>query len=308
MKDQSLIESYLLRLEKALTPLTASERAKIVLENHDHISQSLNKYPDKTTQDLLEDLGSPEKVANHYLLDQGLKTYKPKKHPILKFFLYSSGTFFLIIAALIGYAIWKFTPIYKFDKESNRVTILGGLIDIDQKSGQYKILNEYRFVENQFTNSFEGSIEVRREDYEEIVVNFQSGMMTFENSSDTKLAWNCKLEKPPTDEFMTFGTDMIEMDFVRTGGSSCVIEVPRDMKLTVEGENAQVFLNEPEFHNFIEIENGQVVISANPEIDYKFDLKVMSGLVEPFESSSNEESFYEIKAEVKNGSITKKLP
>lgn len=305
MKDQNLIESYLLRLERALIPLSSSERAKIVLENHTHISEALNKYPDKTTQELLEDLGSPEKVANHYLMDKGLKTYKPKKNSFLKFFLYSSGTFLLLFVGIITFVVWKFTPIYKYDEENKRVIILGGLVDLNQKSGEYKILNEYKFVENQFTNSFEGSIEVRREEYDEIVVNFQSGMMTFENSQDTKLAWNCKLENPPTDDFMSFGTDMIEMDFVRTGGSSCTIEVPIDMKLTAFGENAQVILNEPEYDSYVEIDNGQIVIGPNPEIDYKYDLSVKNGAKDIFESSLNEKA-YEIKGVLENGSISKK--
>lgn len=305
MKDQNLIESYLLRLEKALVPLCSSERAKIVLENHTHICEALEKYTDKTTQELLEDLGSPEKVANHYLMDKGLKTYKPKKNSFLKFFLYSSGAFLLLFASFIAFVVWKFTPIYKFDEENKRVVILGGLVDLNQKSGEYKILNEYKFVENQFTNSFEGSIEVRRDEYDEIIVNFQSGMMTFENSQDSKLAWNCKLERPPTDDFMSFGTDMIEMDFVRTGGSSCVIEVPLEMKLTVDGDNAQVILNEPEYDSYVEIDNGQIIIAPNPEIDYKYELSVKNGVTDVFESSLSERAF-EIKGILQNGSIHKK--
>lgn len=304
-KDQGLLESYLLRLEKALLALNPSDRAKIILEHHGLILESLEKYPDKTTQELLTDLGSPEKLANHYLLDRGLKTYKPQRNPVWRFFVYSTFSFFVTMGLLTSYIIWKFTPIYKFDQQNNRVIILGGLVDINQKTGQYKILNEYHFVENQYTNSFEGSLEVNREDYDELVINFQSGMMNFETSKTRELSWNCKLENSPSDDFVTMGSDSLQMDFIKTGGSSCTIMIPTDLKIAIDGGNAQVFLNEPEFDTYLELDNGQVIINPNPELDYKYNLRAINGMIDKFDSSEAEKA-YELRINLDNGSIIKK--
>ena len=54
--------------------LNPSDRAKIVLDINEHIHEALNKYEDKSLKEVREDLGHPQKVANHYRLDRGLKT------------------------------------------------------------------------------------------------------------------------------------------------------------------------------------------------------------------------------------------
>lgn len=276
-----------------------------MLEIEQHIEEALEKYSDKTLGNILEDLGSPERVANHYRLDRGLKTFKPDRHPIFKWlsitFLGSIGLFLVFMLTLV----WKFTPVFEVDEKNQRVVILGGLIDINATSGKMKIMDEYKFVDNKFTNHFDGSIDFPREEYDELVINFKSGILNLSTSPDAKLTWNCKLEVEPNEDFMDRNKGVVVINLENYEGVDCEIGVPSEVKLTVDGKDAQISVSDAEFDTYIEIENGSVFFNYNPEVDYSYDLKVENGTVAPDFTSSNEKDAYETKIYIDNGSIQK---
>lgn len=304
MENTRALEQYLFTLEKSLSDLHPSDRAKIVLDINEHILEALDKYQDKKLIEVLEDLGHPQKVANHYRLDRGLKTFKPARNPILKWFsitfLGSIGAFLLFIAVMV----WKFTPIFEVDEDQGRVVILGGLIDINQTSGKVKIMDQYNFVDNQFTNQFDGAVEFPKEEYDEVVVNFKSGVLNFTLSTEQKLSWNCKLDTPPSGDFLNRSKDIIELDFEGFDGIACDIAVPAEAKLTVDGKDAKITVIEAEFDTYIEVNNGSVFFNGNPEVDYNYDLKVKQGTIDNFNSSDDPNAF-ETKIYVENGTISK---
>lgn len=305
MENKKNLDQYLFQLEKCLSDLHPSERAKLVLETHQHINESLEKFQDKSLSKILDDLGPAQKVANHFRLDRGLKTFKPDKHPIIKWFsitlLGSSAIFCLLILILV----WKFTPVFEIDEKKQRIVILGGLIDINGVSGKVKILDQYQFVDNKFSNHFDGAIDLPKEDYDELVINFKSGVLNLKTSNDQKLSWSCKLEIPPNDEFIDRSKDVIIIDLEPYEGVACDISIPADIKLTVDGKDAQITVTDAEFDTYIEIANGQVFFNYNTEVDYNYELKVKNGFVGPgFKSSKNKDA-YEIRIFVDNGSIQK---
>jgi hypothetical protein len=304
MMDENKLENYLYQLEIALKDLHPSERAKIVLENRDQILDSRQKYPDKSMGEILDDLGPAEKVANHYLLDRGLKTYRPNKHPFWKWFsiMFLGSMGLLMVSILV--MVWKFTPLFKVDEKNQRVIILGGLIDVNGVSGKIKVGDQYQFIPNKFNNQFNGTIDVPRDEFDELVINFKSGSLDFKTNIDRKLSWDCKLEKAPGQDFINMGKDIIEIDLEKTGGSSCMIGVPIDLKLTVDGEDGQISIEEPEFDTYIDIDNGSVRLMVNPEVEYKYDLSVRNGSFPKLKSSENEDA-YEIKIHMENGKILK---
>jgi hypothetical protein len=304
MENNKVLDQYLYSLEKNLSDLNPSDRAKIVLDINEHIQEALNKYEDKSLREVLDDLGHPQKVANHYRLDRGLKTFKPDKHPIIKWlsitFLGSVIAFLLFIIIIV----WKFTPIFEIDDKKGRVVLLGGLIDLNTTSGKMKIMDQYHFVDNQFANQFDGAVDFPKDEYDEVVINFKSGVLNFKTSLEEKLSWNCKLDNPPTSEFLNRSKDTIELDFEEFSGISCDISVPVGAKLTVDGKDSQITVNDAEFDTFIEIENGQVIFNPNPEEDYSYDLKVNEGSAQVFESSTSKDAF-ETKIYIESGSISK---
>ena len=303
MENNKKLEQFLFQLEKHLSDLSPSDRSKIVLEINEHIEENLEKHSDKSLAQILDDLGKPETVANHYRLDRGLKTFKPEKHPFWKWlsitFLGSIGLFFVFILVLV----WKFTPVFEVDEKEQRVTILGGMIDINATSGKIKIMDEYRFVDNKFTNHFDGAIDFPRQDYDELVINFKSGILNLSTSTEEKLSWNCKLQVPPNDEFIDRSKSVMIIDLENYEGIDCDLKIPADIKLTVDGKDAQISVNDAEFDTFIELNNGQVHFNYNPEVDYTYDLRVKSGMVDPDFVSSNSKNAYEVRIYLENGMI-----
>jgi hypothetical protein len=302
-KESVLLEDYLYELEGYLSKLPPSKRAKYIADNHTHICETLEKDSHKALKEILSDLGEPRLLANHILLDHGMETFSPKKKISLGKWIFisilsSTALFFISLAILV----WSFTPIFKVDEKSNRVMMFGGLIDVNGTSGRIKVGNQYHFVQNKFTHSFDGSMEINKNQVDEVVINFKSGVLDISTSLDNKLSWNCKLGSEPNNEIVNIGNEIIEIDLQKTGGHSCDIAIPNEMKVTIDGEDGQLALNEVEFDTYVDMDNGQVVIAPNPEFDYKYDFTLQNGMADKLESTESPDA-YEVRVYLKNGSI-----
>lgn len=228
---------------------------------------------------------------------------KPKKNKIFRFFFYIFALNLLLISSIVLYGIYKFTPLYSYNSDQGRLTILGGLIDLNQQTGEYKIFNDYHYSQKQFSNSFDGSLDITRDEVDEVHVEFLNGLMEFKTSSDDKVIFSCKLENPPDEALINQeNPSVVEIDFTKMGGSTCTMEIPRDLKFTLNGKNGQVTLNEPLFDSFVEMQNGRILINPNSEIDYKYNLENENGMIDDFTSSRSSQA-YEIKATLQNGAI-----
>lgn len=298
----SKLENYLFELEKNLKDVPPSARAQIVSEVNTQVCELQKNYPEKSISQIISDLGSAQKLANHYRLDRGIKTFKPNRNPILKWisitFIGSICIFFVFISLMI----WKFTPIFKVDESTQRITILGGLIDVNGVSGKVKIGNEYSFIKNQYPNAFNGSMEISKEEFNEVVISFNTAILEVKTAEDRKFSWDCKLSTPPNDEFVNLEKDSVELKLEKSEGADCKLLIPQDINFTVEGKDGQVILNEPEFDTFVEVENGTVQIIPNPEIAYKYDFAVKNGSVPALKASQSKDAF-EMKINVANGKI-----
>jgi hypothetical protein len=297
------LEQYLYQLEKSLKDFPPSNRARILNEITQKIEAARENFPEKSIENILSDLGSADRVANHYRLESGFKTFKPERHPILKWFTIAFLGTVLISFISIGVLVWKFTPIIKIDEEKEHFMLLGGLIDIDGKSGKVKVFDQYKFVQNKFPNEFEGSYETTP-NQEELLIHFSTGTLILKNSKTRNISWNCKIQFPPNQDILKFKNDSIRLHLDDFGGGSCNIEVPYDFKLTIEGEEGEVQLVEPEFDAFVDMNNGNIHFKHSPEVAYKYSIRLKEGMKDKFPNASNDPDAYEIQLELKNGSIT----
>ena len=304
MNNTKLLEQYLFELEVHLRGISPVDRSTIIIEINNHIDQALLKFPEQGLKEILDDLGNPQKVANHYRLNKGLKLIKPKRRSFLKWlvliFISSIGLFLAFIVLLV----WNFTSQFGLTGKDKSMALLGGLVDVNFLSGRIKILDQYHFTDNNFTNQFDGSIDFPKEETDELVINFKSGIFQFTPSSDDKLTWNCKLDTPPTESFLNKSPDTIEIDLESFEGANCDISIPSNLKLTVDGKEGKVIFTDPEYDIYLEMENGSVTFNENPEVDYNYDLKVKNGSIDSFNSVESPESF-EIKIFLESGSINK---
>ncbi len=141
MKTQNLIERYMSQLDQYLSHIPATEKAEIILELHTHIQDSLSNS-DKTVEEVLNGLGTPEEAARRYLDERGLSISFPNlgstKSETGKWltiaFLGSVGLFM----AFSVFIMLFFSPLVEVKEEQGTVKILGGLINVQENMSKKK--------------------------------------------------------------------------------------------------------------------------------------------------------------------------
>ena len=285
---------YLKKVEEYLKDVSVMERAKILSEINEEIAD-LN----------VKELKDPLTYANDKRVANSLYPYTEKKpFSLMALFLKLTAFMVVFITLVIGFTIWKFSPFFKVDEENDRVIILGGLIDIDGKSGKMKVFDDFHYSRESMSNDLQVNMAIPPEK-DEIIINFNSGAFELTTSKDGELKLDCKLASAPTDEVIGNDMDLIKLDFTKINGASCGIQIPVDKKVTLEGKEGSIHINNPEFNVYIALDNGKVAIKPESEIDYIYKLNVSNGMVGQFETIESDTA-YEIKVDIYNGSIIRK--
>ncbi len=160
MKTQNLVERYMSQLDQYLSHIPATEKAEIILELNAHIQDSINNS-DKTAEEVLANLGTPEETARRYLEERGLSLNMPTPTSTGKSetgkwltiaFLGSVGLFLTFSVFIMIF----FSPLVEVKEEEGKVRILGGLINVQEdmskkskqakKSGPKKVKAHLEFV------------------------------------------------------------------------------------------------------------------------------------------------------------------
>lgn len=290
---------YLKQMEVYLDDLEIIQKSRILNEAY----QELNGKDVSELPPILD-------YTNQKRSEHGLIPYqKKKKFSLIGYIFKFSAVMMLILFSFIGFLIWKFTPIIKIDEEANRVIILGGLIDIDGKSGKLKVFDDYHFSHEGFSNDFQASINLD-EKQDEIIINFNSGSFNLTTSNSDQFSVDCKLATQPLPQTISQSDDTLTLDFSKIEGLNCSLEVPTDKKVTIEGNYASITAISPEYNLYIEVKNGKVYLTPEEEIDYNYSLNIenadnVNNYIGEFQSSGNEESF-EIRINLKDGAIIRK--
>ena len=296
MNTNPKLESYLSRLDRALAPLPLSDRAEIVLEIKSHILSALERDSGQSVEGLIAALGEPEVVANRYLMERGKAPVKPPISPVVKWLVMGVLGTIALILLFVGTLLWKFSPLLQVDEQGGRVRILGGLIDIDEKSGQTKISRDaHRFDGTHALPAKGGKIELR----------FINGEMEFASAAGATLTWNCR-SRAKMDEKPQVVDGALILDFSKLKDVHCNFSVPQDAEVQVKGVNGDVQVHEPKFHLELRLVNGDFQIAPANDAQYRMDFGVMNGVVDSFESPnfhSSEAKAFRLTAHLTNGRI-----
>jgi hypothetical protein len=299
------IEKYLSELDSHLHDITATEKAEYIIKIKEQFQTQVKNHPDKNLDQIIQEFGPAINLANQFRRDHNYPILSIRKEKsFLKFIFTFFGFSFLFFIAIMSFVIWKFTPVFQIEEKSNRIVILGGLIDINGKSGRIKMMDSYHYVDNQFTNSFDGAININKDEYDELVINFRSGVIDILQSEDRRLSWDCKLDKVPTQEFINKSKGIIEMDLENQEGISCDIEIPSQMKLSIDGKDGKISIRELDSDIFVELNNGMISFAPNPELEYVYEIDIEKGTSYKFENSKTVNAI-EVKFDLDNGTITK---
>lgn len=296
MTTNHKLDDYLNKMEKALSSVSASDRAEIILEIKSHVLSAQSRDPSQSIESILTSVGEPETAANRYLLERGLKPAKPSKSPIVKWltigFLGTLGSLLLFCVLLI----WLLTPIIKVDDQTDSVQILGGLIhvsgttskdflkDLKIESG-FAVVNESRELPAEIKN---------------IQIPFSNGKFEFTTSADRTLHWSCKLSPQKGEADPVLSGDTARMDLSSLAGARCEFQIPKGILLKVEGSNAKIEFNEPQFNVEVSAANGKIDFEKAKNATYAIDAK---GLIEGAEVS-DPKGLYSVKLRLGNGAIS----
>lgn len=288
-------EKFLVQINRYLEDLSVELRTNLLNSTIDE----LDTNPTTLNND-------PLLYANKLRSRHNLTPYRPPKKGGFFSFLWKLFVLgFISFVILIGFLWWKFTPIYEVDEENQRLVLLGGVIDIDGKSGKVKVLDQVQFSKsNSFNDSFQMNMNLTTE-VDEIDIRFDSGQFTLKSSENSELKFDCKLSQPFQQDMMQQESELIKIDFSSLQGTTCEIFVPENKRLLLEGKDTAINLIKPEFNFYAEISNGHIAITPQPEHDYLFNLEVENGYVGDFKSSESE-SATEIQIRLQNGSIVTK--
>ena len=153
MKTQNLIENYMSQLDQYLSHIPATEKAEIILELNSHIQDTLSSG-NKTVEEVLSNLGTPEEAARKHLEERGLNFVAPRnsggrsdtgKWLTITFL----GTMGLLMVFSI-FIMFFFSPLVEVREEEGRVRLLGGLINVQEdmsKNSKFSPMKEVVKVE-----------------------------------------------------------------------------------------------------------------------------------------------------------------
>lgn len=274
MPTDPKLERYLSSLDRALAPLLVSERADILIEIKSHVSSALERDPQLSMDRVLAALGEPETVANRYLMERGKAPVKPPISPIVKWLVVGFLGTVAMVLFFVAFLAVKFSD--KLDLDS---TMKGG------SKGRY-----------------EGTFAWKSGETRPLVIQTVNSKIDLETASGSDFAWNCKgiAGKEPT---IREDEKAITLDFGGVSSVKCELKIPENAQLSMDILNGKLAVSEPRFHLNAKLGNGKVSIQPDHSRSYRYDLSVMSGKVDDFESSKDE-SAYRISVNVSNGVIS----
>ena len=303
MSTPAKLESYLVNLDKALGPISISDKAEIITEIRSHVLETQKHDETQSLDTILASLGEPEQVANRYLLERGLKLQKAPSRPMLKWLTIGFLGSFAIVALFVLILIWQFTPIIKVDDEGGRVVILGGLIDINEKRGHLKnqLLNlTDEFSDEMISERNAGKISIDLEKNPNIEVLFINGKFDIENSGSKTLEWDC--EGVNNQNSVLNDQGRIKINFSNYSQVQCSLTIPAGINLIMSGTNGRIDFEEPRYHISLTLTNGKINFAEAADAKYAYDFKLINGKVDNFTSDLSNDA-YKIKMDLVNGRI-----
>ncbi|MDZ4662359.1 MAG: hypothetical protein SGJ18_12150 [Pseudomonadota bacterium] len=311
MRAPLSLEIYLNKLDRALGPITISDKAEIITEIKNHVMEALARDPSQRVESILSSLGEPEAVANRYLLERGLKPPRLPRYPVIKWltlgFLGTVG--FICITTLL--IVWKFSPV--IDINDGQVKMFGGLIDMKgnidwDMPDDFSIdahIQGYDDDKDIFQNALAGTQDVVTKKITGVSLEYHNAAIRIETAEGSELEWKCITSNTRKKEVGEIENGIFKLDLGATdGGARCKLSIPKNIPITIRGHNGALSLMEPGFSVDAELHNAKVKIRPDDSLKYRFTLQAQNGKIDNFTSFDGPDAL-EIKISLHNGAINK---
>ncbi len=312
MSVKPVIESYLEALDNALRHIPTSERSDIITEIKSHILEAQRKSPNKKIKEILSSLGDPDTVASRYLNERGLKPNSSLKATKIRWFTTGFLTALLILSVVFFFSVWGFMPVSTVDQ------LMGPNMNLGFSERLKRGLKNLSDMVPTLPQNSEGSLQMMNGNGPatggaNLVFSFDTGTLRVlpSNESTTyRYAFKYTGKVPRSLDANAVNEPLYKdgsyiYDLKESGNIDGVIEVPQKMKLVIKGRNGTVEIQKPESPMDITLDAGQVNISPNSNVKYKFEVHVSKGHGDPFESSAAKDAV-PIKVTVTDGYVNRR--
>lgn len=216
------------------------------------------------------------------------------------------GFFALIFFAGIMASIYL-RPLVSVDKEKGRVTLLGGLIDVNEEIGEVRIGDLVVNNDLKDTVSVHGEENVSGKEVRIIKIPFNTASIEVKQGTSDQFSWSCKAASsnetvPNLVTEIAAGVMTLNLDKLNL--AKCEIELPIGMASQFRGVNGHMKVDAPFSDMEIAIDNGKVNIHPDPSKSYDFEVKVKNGLKDFFPRSKQKDAV-KVKVSVVNGMVKK---
>lgn len=304
------LNDYLNKLDRALGAVPAADRADILVEIKGHVMEALDRDPTQTAGRVLASMGEPEQVASRYLLERGLKPQKPPRHPIVKWLVIGFLGTFAISAIAVIVIVSSFTPLIKVNEDKGEVSMLGGMIDINEKDARVKVRiggESFEMSENKEagTHNVAGTKKWNTADLKrEVRMQFPNGRVILHTSQKNEIVWECSNARDKANvEFQDDGKSL-NIDFSPLRWAKCEVALPKGSLAKAEAKNGKLVLRGLRFNATTELRNGEVSITPADGEQYLYNLNVSNGSVDEFENSKAKNA-WKVSVQLGNGRIQK---
>lgn len=309
MDKELKIEHYLLQLDRELSALPVGQRAEIITEIKSHIRDASELDPQRDLGAILADLGSAKSVAARYLIEKGMAQSAPKPSgggkPWLKWLALGTVAFFAAIFISGIALIWYISPLIKVDKAQGRVSLLGGMIDVNEDLGEVKVGN--LTVKEAFDEKGSVQVEGARDLGKQVKlvrIPFNTAKLDLEAGKSSRLAWKCDISHRSVNPKVEVASGVATLNLDALNLAKCLISLPYGTMTEIRGVNGHMDVEKPSSALDIELSNGKVNIVADPKRTYDFDVNVKNGLQDFFPRSASTDAV-KVRVNVTNGMVKK---
>ena len=303
MGQTEQIENYLSKIEGRLARLPASLRAEKVLEVRQKIEDLLARYPNRSVDTILSEVGSPKKAADRILSAEG-RYVTNGKPSVLKWLLiaFLGGTGLLL--AFVAFLIFMFSPIIEINEETGDVSFFGGMVDIQDMNGSFMIGREEVFDGDTNTHRVSTSGHLETDNIRSVIFNFSNGDLKLKGDEGSRLSWSCEVTSKSgrVVGLITEVVDGVEFNLSHYRHSDCTLTVPNGLKFQVIGGNGKGHADGLLSDFSLNLSNGNVKFSPAETSSYVYNLEVTNGVIDD-RAVQSQPGGYSVDISVANGRI-----
>jgi len=207
-----------------------------------------------------------------------------------------------MVLAFFVLLVWKFSPLIQVNDDQNRVALLGGLIDVNGKTGSVRIGGAHISDHGKIINgskTIDGSIMTQ------VLIPFTNGKFSLTNSPNHNFVWECKISSDDTvTDIVTEKDHVLNVNLGKAQASKCDFQLPTNTTVKMTGNNVSADVERPKYDLDMKVDNAKIDIEPDSAIKYTYDLKVLNGRVDQFDSAAGKGAF-KISVSAVNGVISK---